>query len=279
MTTVNELTQYEESQDVQKRDINSHYVELYDYIEKHRINNNPIQISILMPVFNEEKSIKPLIKRLPEHDSIEIIIIDDKSTDNSVNEIRKVQKYRKIKFIQHRVNKGYGGAVLTGFNNSTGEIIVTLDSDGQHCPEDLFKMVKPIFDNEVDFTIGSRYLGEYYYTLPVRTRLGEAILEKTIKLFFGITVMNNQNGYRAFSKKILHIIDDTKFLGYAFATEVILRAATYNYKIREIPIRLHDREHGKSKIKLRVLLMNLISCVIRCYLTKVKLKLVKSNDL
>ena len=270
---MNELNhQYHEPKEVQKPACNSNFSELFDFLNKNKLSNNPIKISIIIPVYNEEKSIIPLIDRLPKNDAIEIIFIDDHSTDTSVSEIEKAQLNRKINLIKHSTNKGYGGAILTGFKNAKGDVIVTLDSDGQHCPEDLFNMIKPIFNETADFTIGSRYLGKYYYTLPIKTRLGEAILESVIRLLFGPKIVNNQNGYRAYHKKMIHLIMETKFLDYAFATEIILNAAIHHYRIKEIPIDLHDRQYGKSKIKLHTLLLNLSACTLLSFLKKLKLK-------
>ncbi len=111
---------------------------------------------------------------------IEIIIIDDHSSDNSLNEIRKVNGYNKFKIIRHLTNSGYGNAIITGMHYATGDVIVSMDTDGQHSPSDIFSLIKPIFDGEADYTIGSRYLGTYHYRLPIATRLGEVLIEKFI---------------------------------------------------------------------------------------------------
>ena len=247
----------------------STYEELYKYLDNKMDIGYPL-ISIVLPVYNEEKTIGNILKRLPNHPSIEILVVDDHSIDKSIKEIEKFNSGRKITIIKHSQNKGYGGALLSGIKNGKGKVIVTLDSDGQHCPEDIFNLVKPILDDEVDYMIGSRYLGSYHYNLPITTRLGEAIIEKCIQVLFRLKVMNNQNGYRAFHRKLIHIFNDIKYTGYAFATELILKASIYNYRIRECPITLHDREHGTSKIKLRILTLDLFACLARYYVYKLR---------
>ena len=93
---------------------------------------------------------------------------------------------------------------------------------GANLEEDIFNLVKPIFDKEADITIGSRYKGTYNYKLPIATRLGEAILEVIIILLFWQKVKNNQGGFRAFHRKTESILENIKFKGYAFTTELIL---------------------------------------------------------
>jgi len=276
LTTIRSSTEINpilEEEDMNSSIKKSVFSEMYDYLDVYESKDDEKLISIIIPLFNEEKTIRNIIERLPRHNKIEVIVVDDCSTDNSVNEIRKVKHYREIKIIKHLKNKGYGGALATGINTGVGKVIVTLDSDGQHCPEDIFTLIKPILNRTVDYTIGSRYLGQFFYKLPVSTRLGEALIEKCINIFFGVKVANNQNGFRAFHRKMIHIFDDIKYQGYALATELILKAAIYGYTIKEVPIRLYDRPHGTSKIKISRLTMNLFSCLLRYYVRKIRLHL------
>ena len=97
-------------------------------------------------------------------------------------------------------------------------------------------------------TIGSRYLGANYYDLPLITRLGEAVMEKLIQIFFKSKIMNNQNGFRAFNRKIIPLFNDTKYLDYTSATEIILKTALKGYRIKECPIKLYHRQFGSSGI-------------------------------
>ena len=218
-------------------------------------------LSIVIPVYNEEKTIRKVLEQLPKNKSIEIILVDDHSSDNSLDEIEKAKIVNKVRVIRHEKNQGYGSALLTGINHATGYIVVTMDSDGQHRPEDIFYLVNPIFKKEADITVGSRYYGTYNYRLPVSTRLGEAIIEKFMFICFGQKVANNQGGFRAFHKKTLKIFKDIKFKDYAFTTELLFKASLSKFKIKECPIHLVDREYGASKIVLSKLVLSLLLCV------------------
>ena len=238
------------------------FQKLYQFLEQHKsIKDDSLLLSIILPVYNEEKSILKLIQSLPIHKTIEIIIVDDHSTDNSLKEIQKAKYNGKVHIIKHNINLGYGAALLSGIRYSKGKIFITMDSDGQHQASDLYFLVKPILDGQADITIGSRYLGSYSYTLPLSTRIGEAVLEVVIRFFFGQKVKNNQGGFRAFHRKTIKMFEDIRFHGYAFTTELILSAVLHNYKIKECPIALLGREHGASYIILNRLFISLMLCV------------------
>ena len=255
----------------------SDYQELYEYLRKFKNNNETVLISIILPLYNEENTIRSIIENLPSNNLVEIIIIDDDSSDNSLNEIKKVKNHKNFRIIRHKENRGYGNAIITGIGYASGKVIVSMDTDGQHSPDDIYNLIKPIFDGNADYTIGSRYLGTYYYHLPIPTRLGEVLIEKLIQLLFGIRIMNNQNGFRAFKKELVPLFSKAKFLGYAFCTEQILQARLSKYRIIERPIKVYNREYGSSKIILRKLTLNIFSCLLIYYLKKIKLNLFKKR--
>ena len=261
----------------QKPAIANLFQELYKYIENFKNFEDQVIISIVIPLYNEEKTIRKVLDCLPNHNSIEIIVVNDDSTDNSLHEIEIVQSYRNIKVINHKINRGYGAAIMTGIKQAKGRVIVSMDSDGQHSPDDLFTLVKPILDERADYTIGSRYLGTYFYQLPLSTRLGELFVEKLIRIFFGKKIMNNQNGFRAFNRKILPIFNDLKYDGYAFCTEQILKTSLEGYKIKECPIKVYDRKYGTSHIILSKLAINIVTLFFNYIIKKIRITVIKRD--
>jgi len=251
------------------------FLNLYEYLNKFKPKDDQILISIILPMYNEEHTIGKVLGNLPRGNSIEIIVVDDHSKDNSLKEIERINENNEIIVIKHNKNRGYGAAVVTGINNAHGKILVTMDSDGQHSPYDLLTMIKPILNDEADYTIGSRYLGSYFYKLPVSTRLGELLIEKLIQIFFGKKIMNNQNGFRAFNRKVISIFKDFKYEGYAFCTEQIIRATIKGFRIKECPIKVYDRKYGNSNVILTKLTMNLFSCILQYILVKLNITIFK----
>jgi glycosyltransferase involved in cell wall biosynthesis len=256
---------------------NYEHQELYDFLKKYNSNRNEILISIILPLYNEEKTIKNILLGLPQDNSIEILVIDDSSTDNSIAELENIKTLKKFKLIKHKKNKGYGAAIITGLKHAQGKVIVTMDSDGQHSPDDILRLVRPIFEDNVDNSIGSRYLGSYFYKLPLSTRFGEVLIEKLVQASFGVKIVNNQNGFRAYNRKMLHIFDHIRFLGYAFCTEQIIKAKLNGYRIKEYPIKVYNREYGSSKIVLWKLALDIFSCLLIYYYKKIRYNVFKKN--
>lgn len=246
-----------------------------DYCREETIQNISIQkeqsnflVSIVIPLYNEEKSIGEIINKIPDHNWIEIVVVNDGSLDNSKDEVNKCE--RDIKLINHHKNKGYGEAVLNGIKSAKGDIIITLDSDGQHNPNEIYTLIKPILDNKADITVGSRYLGKCNYNIPFHTRFGESLVEKFLYILFRQKIGNNQSGYRAFKRKTIDIFNRIKFKDFTIATEVLFKAGLKGYRLLEVPIILEPREYGYSKVSLIKTAFKIFSCMGYYLLLKLK---------
>ncbi|MGQ4876049.1 MAG: glycosyltransferase family 2 protein [Promethearchaeia archaeon] len=218
-------------------------------------------ISIVIPVYNEEKNIETVLKRIPNHQKYEIIVVDDGSTDKTVKVVQSI-KDNRIKLLKHDKNRGYGAAILSGVKVSKGDIIITMDSDGQHCPEEIPLLIEPITNNEADVVIGSRYLGNCKYKVPFYTKLGEKFINLCFWILYRKKVLNNQSGFRAFSKKARFIFQYTIYNKFAFCTEILFKAAHYNLKIIEKGITVNPRKYGSSYINLIKILISISVCIL-----------------
>lgn len=228
--------------------------------EKQLINPDQL-ISIVIPLYNEKDSIKKLICKIPNHYNYEIIVVNDGSTDGGQEKIETLND-RNIKLINHKKNRGYGQALMTGFKFSSGNIIVTLDSDGQHDPREIPKLIKPILKNECDLVIGSRYIGQCHYKLPLYTKVGEKAINIILFLLFRVKVGNNQSGFRAFNKNLINLFKQMHFKKWGFSTEFILKAGLKELDISEVPINVYKRQYGRSHLNLLDIFKSIILCVI-----------------
>ena len=228
--------------------------------------NEPL-LSIILPVYNEEKSIKNVIHRIPDKFNYEIIIVDDGSTDMTIQYIKEMQN-PNIQLLKYAKNQGYGAALLIGLKYARGDIIVTLDSDGQHDPQEIPNLIKPILNNEADIVIGSSYKGNSNYYYPLYRKIGEFIIRVIIWIFYYQEIDNNQSGFRAFKKNIKHIFYGTKHKGMGFTTEFLFRAYSNNLKIKEVPISVKPRVHGSSKVKNNQVLRGVCGSIIRYFRKK-----------
>jgi len=244
--------------------------DLFNYLENHKTNSDTVLLSIILPMYNEEKTIRAVLESLPKYELIEIIVIDDHSTDNSIKEIRKVNSLESINILHHKENKGYGGAITTGMKHAKGKVVVCMDSDGQHSADDLYDLIKPIIEGKSDIVIGSRYLGAYNYRLPLLRQFGEILAEKIIRILFNLKIKNNQNGFRAFNRKVLKVLKHARYLDYTYCTEQILKASIYGFKIKEFPVKVYGRQHGASKMTVIRLALNIFSCLLLYYFKKIK---------
>jgi len=216
-------------------------------------------ISVIIPLYNEENSIKNVISRIPNEENIEIIVVDDGSKDNSVKNAKSAK--RNIKIIHHKVNQGYGAAILTGVKNAKGDILITLDSDGQHTPEEIPNLVEPILKYNVDLVVGSRYLGICNFKVPPHTRLGEIFINIFLIFLFHQPIGNNQNGFRAFKRDCLELFEKMRYSGMAYSTEVLFKFGINNKRMVEIPMTANPREFGTSYVHLRKVLISIIGCI------------------
>jgi len=230
-----------------------------------------LKISIVIPLYNEEKSIKRVLEQIPPRESYEIIIVNDGSTDKSIKKVSAIEDPR-ITLLHHEQNEGYGSAVLSGFEEASGDIIVTLDSDGQHDPQEIPKLIAPILFNQADLVIGSRYLGKSTYKVPIHTRMGEYLINKILWLLFHQRVNNNQSGFRAFKRKYMALFNNMFFKGFAICTEVLFKAALRHLKIKEVPIKMRLRKFGTSYVKVAKIIFSITSCILIYSLKRLKIR-------
>ena len=186
-----------------------------------------------MPMYNEEETIGTVVTMALRHVD-EVICIDDGSSDSSA----RIAEACGATVIRHRGNQGYGAALKTLFKatrDSDADILVVLDSDGQHDTADIPKLIQPILDEEADFTIGSRFVeGGEGNDMPAYRRLGIKVITAASNLTSDLGIKDTQSGFRAFSRKA---IDRLRFDadGMELSLEMLEDAKEKQLTIQEIP--------------------------------------------
>ncbi|RLI65188.1 MAG: hypothetical protein DRO88_05260 [Promethearchaeia archaeon] len=226
-------------------------------------------ISIIIPCYNESNTILQIIENIHKLNltNYEIIIVDDGSTDGTPE---KLLQRGDIRLLLHDKNKGYGQTLLDGINLARGDIIITMDGDGQHDPMDIPTLCDSILEKNTDVVVGSRYVGEYYYPIPFLNRAGEIFIEALLKLLFHQSVRNNQGGFRAFHRRTKKIFKQVQFFDMAFTTELLMLSSIYGYRIEEVPIHLHGRCFGKSNVRKILLFFDILKGFFYYYFRKVR---------
>lgn len=198
------------------------------------MNSGNRKIIVCIPAYNEAKYIGDIVRNAKNYCS-EVIICDDGSADNT----RQVAQSAGATVIRHQINKGYGAALRTLFDVAKmkdADIVVTLDSDGQHNPNDIPKVVKPLLDNEVDIVVGSRFLNnDDKKKIPGYRSFGIRTITKLTNIAAYDNMTDSQNGFRAYNSralKKLELYED----GMSVSTEILISAKNENLEIKEVPI-------------------------------------------
>jgi len=200
-----------------------------------------MRIAALIPAYNEELTIGTIILLCREYVD-EVIVVDDGSTDRTA----KVAEVAGARVIRHEKNRGKGAALKTGFKATDADIIVTLDGDGQHNPNEIPKLVQPIIDGMADIVNGSRYLSGSDKNTPFYRRVGQKILDKATNILTRLDITDTQSGFRAFSKDTIPYFN-FKEDGFAIESEMLSYAAESNLRIVEIEIGVTYDVEGSTK--------------------------------
>ena len=193
-----------------------------------------MNITIGIPAFNEEKNIGKVIVTLKKITN-DIIVCDDGSSDLT----REIAEGLGAKVISHTKNMGYGEAIKSIFNEAKkkeADILVTFDADGQHRPEDIKSVTKPIIDQEAEVVIGSRFL-KNETNMPKYRKIGVKVLTKVTNMSIKENLTDSQSGLRAYQKKVLQNISLTDS-GMGISTEILIKSHQKEFRIVEVPIQI-----------------------------------------
>jgi len=196
-------------------------------------NNN--EIFIVVPAFNEGKTVGPIIEEIASL-GYNVVLIDDGSEDDTYNIAESSQlKYPKNIFIfQHIINRGLGAALKTGMNAALllgAKYIVTFDADGQHAIEDIPKVSKPLINGECDVVIGARPFED----MPGSKNFANTVMNLITFIFYRANVKDSQSGLRAFKANVIPKIEILS-RGYAVSSEFFREIRRNNLTLKEVTI-------------------------------------------
>lgn len=201
-----------------------------------------VSIVAIIPAYNEEDELANVIAKTLNHVD-KVIVVDDGSVDRTV----EVAIEAGARVISHSINLGKGEALKSGFNAVDDDsIIVTIDGDGQHNPDEIPDLIRPIVEDGADVVNGSRYMNGPEENTPAYRRLGQKVLDIATNISAGIKITDSQSGFRAFSSnaKFCFRFKDT---GFGIESEMLVDAAEAGLKIVEIPITVRYDVDGSTK--------------------------------
>lgn len=198
-------------------------------------------ISVIVPAYNEAKAIGGVLQSILDLPlNIELIVVDDGSTDDTA----EVARAHGARVIRHPTNRGNGAAVRTGIRNAHGDIIVFMDADGQHNPQDILRLTDEM--ESYDMVVGARPWNSGMW----HRNIANAIYKAFASYITGFHVKDLTSGFRAIraslAKSLCYLLPNT----YSYPTTMTLAVAKAGYGIKYIPIEVRKRAAGSSKISL-----------------------------
>jgi len=199
------------------------------------------KISVIIPAYNEEKSIGQVLAGLKKLEKdYEVIVVDDGSEDNTYS----IAKDSGVKAIRHPYNKGYGAAIKTGVRAAVSDVIFLMDADTQHNPEDIPRLCEYLDD--FDMIVGERARGS---NAPLERRFGKWALRRVAIFLARMDIPDLNSGFRAIKKdimlKFIHILPDT----FSLSTTITLAVIKGGYNVKYVPIKTEKRV-GRSSLNI-----------------------------
>jgi len=211
------------------------------------MKNNRVKTVAVIPAYNEESSIAKVILRTKRYVD-EVIVCDDGSTDMTF----MIAKALGAIVVRHGERRGKGEALRTLSKEVMElgpDVIVTLDGDGQHDPDEIPMLLKPIETGESDMVVGSRYVDGGKMDAPLYRRFGLRVINFLYRKFGGVHIKDTQSGFRAYSHKAFEYLMQCNAKGYGIEGEQLVLAAGNGLRVMEVPISVNYKGSARNSKK------------------------------
>ena len=206
-----------------------------------------MKLSVIIPVYNEEKTLRTIIdKVLKVQIDKELIIVDDFSNDNSRLIIKEYSASQNIKAVYHEKNYGKGRAIRSGIECVTGDIVIIQDADLEYEPEDYPKLIAPITEGRANVVYGSRELGTTHQHSYFSFYIGGKFLSWLTNILYGSHITDESTCYKVFTTDVLKSIR-LNCVRFEFCPEVTAKILKRGHKIVEVPIHYYPRKKREGK--------------------------------
>ncbi len=211
------------------------------------MQSNSASISVVIPVYNERKTIREIVRRVKATPrEKEIIIIDDCSTDGTRQILREFDSDPEIKVILQMQNGGKGNALRVGFQAATKDVVVVQDADLEYDPDDYEVLLRPIDKGRADVVYGSRFLYGEHRVLYFRHSLGNRLLTLLSNLFTDLNLTDMETCYKVFKREIIQNIE-IESARFGFEPEITAKIAKLDLHVYEVPVRYYGRSYAEGK--------------------------------
>jgi len=206
-----------------------------------------MKLTVIIPVFNEAKTICEIVRRVQATEVVsEIIIVDDGSTDGTRQVLAGLDGKDNVRVFLHDHNKGKGAAVRTGIDNAAGDVMLIQDADLEYDPRDYVTLLKPLQEGIADVVYGSRFLGGARRPILFWNMVANKILTLITNILYNNILSDMETGYKVFRR---HIVQDMTLHAHRFEFEPEFTAKILKRHIRifEVPITFNPRDYSEGK--------------------------------
>jgi dolichol-phosphate mannosyltransferase len=211
-----------------------------------------VKLSVVVPIYNESRTLRACIERVlaitDESLSLEVIIVDDCSTDGSLAIAQELEKtYEQIFLITHEKNRGKGAALRTGFKGVTGDFVAVQDADLEYDPKDLKKILAPLINGDADVVLGSRFLSSgTHRVLYFWHYLANRFLTILSNMFTDLNLTDMECCYKVFRREVIQSID-IRENRFGFEPEIVAKVAHMRLRVFETGISYYGRTYAEGK--------------------------------
>jgi len=207
-------------------------------------------VSLIIPAYNEEKTVGTVIREASAIMDLyglpyEIIVVNDGSTDNTE---RVASSTHKATVFTIEPNRGKGYCLRRGLKHAHGNIVVTIDSDGEHKPKEIPDLLNTLFEGN-DIVSGSRFMSNRQGATTKLNQVGNLFFNTAIMTLTGKQITDSQTGFRAMKRDIVEKLD-LQSDGYEIETEITVKSLRNDYRFKEVPITIERRKYNMSKLKI-----------------------------
>jgi len=206
-----------------------------------------MNLSVIIPVYNEMKNIQEILKRVQDTNlAQEIIVVDDGSQDGTRDILEKLDGKNNVHVILHEKNQGKGAAVVTGMNAAKGDVLLIQDADLEYDPRDYPVLLQPIQEGLADVVYGSRFLGAAHRVTMFWHQVANKLLTFMTNILYDSILTDMETGYKVFRREVIESIK-IRSKRFNFEPEFTAKILKRKCRIFEVPITFNPRDYEDGK--------------------------------